>query len=60
MNPQLIKEKNEIVRKVKLQRMQRDHLPNFKRKRTEDILSARQIEERKRQEEIFLRSFKTK
>jgi len=60
MNPKLIKEKNEILRKVKLQRMERDHLPDFKRKLTEDILSERQIEERKRQEEIFLSSLKKK
>jgi hypothetical protein len=44
MNQSLTKEKNEILRKIKLMRMKKNSLPNFIRKRTEELLAQRKIE----------------
>ncbi len=44
MDESLTKEKNEILRKIKLLRMKKNNLPNFIRKRTEDLLAQRKIE----------------
>lgn len=44
MDKSLTKEKNEILRKIKLMRMKKNNLPNFIRKRTEELLSQRKLE----------------
>ena len=41
MDLSLTKEKNEIMRKIKLMRMKKNNLPNYIRKRTEDLLTQR-------------------
>lgn len=41
----LTKEKNEILRKIKFMRMKKTNLPNFIRKKTEELLNSRKIEE---------------
>lgn len=50
MDDFLTQEKNKILRKIKLMRMKNTNLPDFKRKRTEEILLQRQIDEKKLQE----------
>lgn len=50
MDDFLTQEKNKILRKIKFMRMKNTNLPDFKRKRTEEILLQRQIDEKKLQE----------
>jgi len=44
MNESLTKEKNQILRKIKLMRLKKNNLPNFIRKRTEELLAQRKID----------------
>ncbi len=46
MESSLTKEKNEILRKIKFMRMKDTNLPDFKRKRTEELLQQRKIDQK--------------